>query len=144
MVAGQQRDIDGTGHPVTVGDVEAIHAGKTAALLGASVAIGGILGGGSSAQVDALRRYGRALGMAFQAIDDVLDVTGSRESLGKSPGKDAARQVPSLARVLGIDGARRRADEWAARAIDAMAPFADGPSGPVLRGFVDLAVHRDR
>jgi geranylgeranyl diphosphate synthase type II len=144
MVAGQQRDIDGTGQPVTQADVEAIHAGKTAALLGASVAIGAILGGGSAAQVDALRHYGHALGMAFQAVDDVLDATGSRESLGKSPGKDAARQVPSLARVLGIDGARRRADEWAVLAIDAVAPFADLPAGAVLRGLVDLAVHRDR
>lgn len=144
MVGGQERDLEGTGVPAGVVQVERIHEDKTAALLRASVAIGAILGGGSGGTVEALRHYGTALGMAFQAMDDVLDATGRPEDLGKTPGKDEAHQAPTLVRVLGLDGARQRAATWADAALEALGPLPDGPATAVLRGFVDLAVARDR
>jgi geranylgeranyl pyrophosphate synthase len=143
MVGGQQLDLEGAGKPVGLADVERIHAGKTAALLGASAAIGSILGGGSVEAVASLRCYGIALGMAFQAMDDVLDTTASREVLGKTPGKDQSRQMPTLVRALGVDGTRRWAEDWSRQALEALEPVANRPAAAILRGFVALCMSRN-
>ncbi len=144
MVGGQQRDLDLSGGDLGPADVEPIHAGKTAALLAASVAIGAWLGNGTPAEVAALRRYGHELGMGFQAMDDVLDATSDAAVAGKTPGKDLRQQRPSLVRVLGLDAARARARAHAAAARSELGPLRPTPALAVLRGLVDLAVDRDR
>jgi geranylgeranyl diphosphate synthase type II len=114
MVGGQVLDLAGGSDGLTQARVEEIHAKKTAALLGAAAELGAHVGGASEKQVAAARAYGQALGRCFQATDDILDVTGDAATLGKTPGKDARENKPTLVAALGIQGARREAERLAA------------------------------
>jgi geranylgeranyl diphosphate synthase type II len=107
------------------GDLEYIHLNKTAALLTASLVAGGICGGGSDAELLALRTVGRNLGLAFQIMDDVLDATADSETLGKTAGKDARADKMTYVKLHGIDASRRLALEHSQAAIDALARLAD-------------------
>ena len=89
MVGGQIVDMASEDRKVSLDVLEYIHRHKTAALIGAGVTIGGLLGGGSAAQLEALKRYGQAIGLAFQIADDVPDVEGDSAALGKRVGQDA-------------------------------------------------------
>ena len=89
MMGGQIVDMASEGRKVSLDVLEYIHRHKTAALIGAAVTIGGLLGGGSAAQLEALKRYGQAIGLAFQIADDVSDVEGGSAALGKRVGQDA-------------------------------------------------------
>ena len=89
MVEGQIVDMASEGRKVSLDVLEYIHRHKTAALIGAGVTIGGLLGGGSAVQLEALKRYGQAIGLAFQIADDGLDVEGDSAALGKRVGQDA-------------------------------------------------------
>ena len=109
MVGGQALDLAAVQPTVTQQQVEEIHALKTAALLGAAAELGAIAAGAGSADVAKARAYGLALGRCFQATDDILDVTGDAATLGKTPGKDARENKPTLVAALGIDGARAEA-----------------------------------
>ena len=91
MIGGQVADIEGERQPPTAELLDSIHRAKTGALLRASVRMGGICAGGDKAQLDALSNYGEHVGLAFQIVDDILDVEESSEALGKTAGKDAAQ-----------------------------------------------------
>lgn len=142
MVGGQLLDLEAEGHAVRAEELEAIHARKTGALLAAAPRMGGIAAGADEDVVEGLGIYGRRLGLAFQIADDVLDVVGSTEALGKTAGRDQVLAKATYPALLGVDGARRRAREEAEAAIDAL--HAVGIESPALEALARYAVERDR
>jgi geranylgeranyl diphosphate synthase, type II len=124
MVGGQVIDLacvtpDASGHPPAPLDAEGLrtmHAKKTGALIRASAAVGAIMGGGDDARVQAIDRAAAELGLAFQIVDDVLDVEGASTELGKTAGKDAAAGKPTYPALYGLDASKRLAAECLARA----------------------------
>ena len=142
MVGGQVLDLAGEGRPLVAGEVEAIHRAKTAALLGAAAELGALAAPEPTRSecAGSARALGEALGMCFQAMDDVLDVTGDSATLGKTPGKDAGAAKGTLVAALGLDGARAAAERHA----QAAAGLADGLGlGPLGAGFVALLLSRN-
>ncbi|MBQ8517197.1 MAG: polyprenyl synthetase family protein [Akkermansia sp.] len=109
LVGGQVLDLEGEGRQLSVDELRAIHHGKTSALIIASLRLGGMSAGCTAEQLDALTAYGRDLGLAFQIIDDILDVTSSPEVLGKSIGKDAREQKATYPALVGMENARAEA-----------------------------------
>src|SRR4051812_4699098 len=103
MIGGQVADIEGGS---TLERLQFIHENKTGKLLTASAVLGGLLAGASDAQLDSLRRYGHATGLAFQIVDDLLDVEEDAATLGKTAGKDIAQGKLTYPALLGIDAAR--------------------------------------
>lgn len=110
MIGGQLLDLEGEGKSLNLEELEQIHRAKTGALVSASALIGGIAAGAPAAAVGALGRYGAALGLAFQIVDDLLDVTSTSEVLGKTAGRDAALRKSTYPALLGVDGAAQRAE----------------------------------
>ncbi len=110
MVAGQQLDLEAEGNALSIDDVKAIHANKTGALIEFSVTAGAMIGNPSAAELDAISGYGQNLGLLFQITDDLLDVTETTESLGKTAGKDARSEKATYPSVLGVDGTEDLAD----------------------------------
>lgn len=128
MVGGQLLDLEGEGRMLAVAELETVHGAKTGALIAAALVMGAIAAQGSEQQVDALRRAGTALGLAFQIADDVLDATESSEALGKTAGHDAAMAKSTYASVLGVETARRRSDalvEDASQALEGVGLMTD-------------------
>ncbi len=125
MVGGQVLDIQATGKKSTESDLVAIHAMKTGALFVAAVTSGAIMGGGTTEAVERMRRFGEYAGLGFQIIDDVLDVTQDLQTLGKPPGSDAAAGKTTYVDVLGIDGAKNRAQDCLEKALWELATFGD-------------------
>lgn len=109
MIGGQLLDLAGEGAPLTRDQLDAIHRTKTGALIAASVRVGGIAAGAPDDDVDALGRYGESIGLAFQIMDDVLDVTASTDRLGKVAGRDVELGKSTYPALLGVDGAIARA-----------------------------------
>ncbi len=107
MIAGQMLDMEAEGRRTTLPEIRKIHACKTGALISASVELGALWAGASEAGLRRLRPAARELGLAFQAADDLLNVTSTRIALGKAAGSDAERGKASLPSVLGVDGTRR-------------------------------------
>ena len=142
MVGGQVIDIEATGKRVTLDELEALHRAKTGALLLGSVRAGALLGGCTSDQLERLSVYGSALGLAFQIIDDVLDVTADLATLGKDPGSDREAGKTTFVDLLGVDGARERARQVMATGIAALAPL--GASARPLEALASYTVNRDR
>ncbi len=138
MVGGQALDLEPGSAPV-----EEIHRRKTAALLGAAAEMGALSAAMPDEALVRARLFGIALGRAFQATDDILDVTGTSESLGKTPGKDQRAAKPTLVAALGLEGARARARELAGLARTAAHTLGDRPGGP-LHELVDLVLDRER
>lgn len=137
MVGGQMLDLAAEGRfsggtPLAHGEdaIRDLQAMKTGALLAVSAEAGAILGGADAGQRAALLAYGRALGAAFQIADDILDVEGTAEEVGKKVGKDAAAGKATLVSRLGLPEARRLLDRLVAEAADALAPF--GARGAIL------------
>ena len=110
MIGGQLLDLEGEGKPLALEELQRIHAAKTGALIAAAASIGGRAAGAPSVQVAALTRYGEAIGLAFQIADDVLDVTGTTHQLGKTAGRDLELQKSTYPALLGIEGAKSRAE----------------------------------
>ena len=125
MVGGQVVDMASEGREAPLDVLEYIHRHKTAALLAAAVTIGGLLGGGSAKQVAALERYGRAIGLAFQIADDVLDVEGDSAALGKQIGQDEKHGKATYPALLGIEASRHRAAALLNEALAALSDFGD-------------------
>lgn len=123
MVGGQVVDMASEGRKVPLDVLEYIHRHKTAALLGAAVIIGGLLGGGSAPQLAALKRYGRAIGLAFQIADDVLDVEGDSAALGKQIGQDEKHGKATYPALLGMEASRHRAAALLNEALAALSDF---------------------
>ncbi len=135
MIAGQVIDLESETRSVDLATVEYMHIHKTGALLSASLEAGAILGGGSEEQEGSLQRYGHHLGLAFQITDDLLDVEGDVQLMGKTPGSDAARNKKTYPALLGVTGSREAAREHVEQALDALASFDDsaGPLRSVAR-----------
>src|SRR6266850_4972344 len=131
MIGGQVMDLEAEGRPYSHATLLKIHRGKTGALISAAVEIGGIMAGGGSGELRALRGYGDAVGLAFQIVDDVLDREGDPERLGKTIGKDARSRKATFPALLGVDGSRRRAEEAVGRAERALSSL--GRRGRPLR-----------
>jgi geranylgeranyl diphosphate synthase type II len=131
MIGGQVMDIEGEGHKPTAELVERIHRAKTGALITTSIVTGGLLGLGAKPAHDhtdviaRLRTFGEKAGLAFQIVDDVLDMTQSSEQLGKTAGKDTATDKATWPAVYGIEQSKKDAAELIADAFAALAPFGD-------------------
>ena len=107
--------------------LRAMHARKTGALIRASALAGAVMAGATPGQQDAVARYGEELGLAFQIVDDILDVEGASAELGKTAGKDAAAHKPTYPALFGLDESRGLAQAALRRALDALA--GEGLSG---------------
>ena len=140
MIGGQVHDIEGERKWPNAMLLEAIHKAKTGALLRASVRIGGICGGASEAELAALSEYGEHIGLAFQIVDDVLDVEGSSEALGKTAGKDEAQQKITFPAVYGLERSRDMAEEERRAAHLALRTFDERAER--LRQIADFIVQR--
>ena len=135
MAGGQQLDLDATGVALDVSSLTAMHSLKTGALIRASVQLGARCGRGlADREALALDAYARAAGLAFQVVDDVLDVEGSATTLGKTAGKDAAQNKATFVTLLGLAEARRHAKSLHEEAVGALAPL-----GPAARRLAELA-----
>ena len=138
MIGGQVADIEAEraqersdDRDALLAQLEFIHANKTGRLLTASVMLGGLLGGASDKQLEALRRYGNAIGLAFQIVDDLLDLEETAETLGKTAGKDLAQGKLTYPALIGADAARQKVDSLLAEAIRNADMVADMMTGPV-------------
>jgi geranylgeranyl diphosphate synthase type II len=140
MIAGQVNDIEGEGRHPTAALLESIHRAKTGALIRASVRMGGIYAAATDKELAALSRYGEHIGLAFQIIDDVLDVEESSESLGKTAGKDEAQQKVTFPAVYGLTRSREMAEEERLAAHVALRIFDDRAER--LRQIADFIVYR--
>lgn len=141
MIGGQVMDIAGENQRLSLDELKRIHALKTGALLAASCRCGALAARASAGQLERLDRYGRHVGLAFQIIDDVLDVTGTPDVLGKAAHKDAGRGKNTYPALLGVDGARAEARQQLALALDALAPF--GPAGDTLAMLARRVIERN-
>ena len=121
MIGGQLRDLAGEGSSLSLADLEEIHSAKTAALIVASVTIGALAAGVTEPQFAALGHYGSAVGLAFQIMDDVLDVTSTVGALGKTTGRDAMLGKSTYPALLGVEGARQRAQSLIDDGLHALA-----------------------
>ncbi len=140
MIGGQVVDIVSEGQQVELSVLEYIHRHKTGALIEAAVAIGGLLGGGDSEQVQALERYGRDIGWAFQITDDVLDVVGDAAVLGKEVGRDEQQDKVTYPALLGVEVSRQRALELMHQSVSALDIF--GHQAERLRQIAEYIVIR--
>ncbi len=140
MIGGQVADLEGEGQTPTAALLESIHRAKTGALLRASLRIGAIYAGADDARYAALSRYGEHVGLAFQIVDDILDVEASSEALGKTAGKDAQQQKITFPAVYGIDESRRMATEQCEQAHATLSAF--GERARRLHELADLIVQR--
>lgn len=126
LVGGQVVDLDCEGvKDVSLDTLNFIHTHKTAALLEASVVSGGILAGGSDSDIQHLTRYAQAIGLAFQIVDDLLDITSTQEELGKSIGKDINVEKATYPRLLGMEESRRQAEQLVEQAKAEVAGFGE-------------------
>jgi geranylgeranyl diphosphate synthase type II len=140
MIGGQVADLEGEGKPPDAQLLATIHRAKTGALLRASVRMGAIYAGCGQQQLDAMSRYGEHVGLAFQIVDDILDVEQSSELLGKTAGKDAQQQKITFPVVYGLDESRRMAESERLSAHQALEMFGDRAGR--LRELADLIVQR--
>ena len=131
MVGGQVLDIQAENKDIDLATLQNIHKHKTGMLIRAAVRMGAIAGGAQDRQLDDLTSYAEDVGLAFQIADDVLNVTGTREELGKNPNTDAERGKKTYPTFYGTEGARKLADDCVARAIARLSSF--GPAADPLR-----------
>lgn len=123
LIAGQVADLEAEGRRINRTQLRYIHENKTAALLTASVRLGAMAANANAKQLAAITSFGRALGLAFQVIDDILDVTQTSEKLGKSAGKDVAAKKATYPAVIGLEKSRAEANRLTSRADAALANF---------------------
>ena len=141
MCGGQAIDLDSVGISLTLEQLEQMHQLKTGALLRASVVLGALAGKDlTDNELNALNVYARAIGLAFQVVDDVLDATADSATLGKTAGKDAADNKPTYVSILGLEPSRALAEKLRLDAHAALAPF--GEKALRLRELADLIVQR--
>ena len=141
LIGGQVMDMEGEGAGLGKRELKFIHESKTAALLKCSLRLGGMSANATPKQLLALSEFGYSLGLAFQVIDDILDVTQTTEKLGKSAGKDVAAGKATYPAIYGLEASRREAKRLTKRASDALGVF--GKKGVVLRGIADYLLDRD-
>jgi geranylgeranyl pyrophosphate synthase len=142
MISGQVLDLEHETSPASGETLERIHGLKTGALIAACCDVGGQIAGAGASERARLRSFGTEIGLAFQIVDDILDVEGSAAELGKSPGKDASRNKATYPALFGIPGSRARAEAHLARAREAIAPL--GRRGAHLEALAGAIVSRSR
>ncbi|MFX1674077.1 polyprenyl synthetase family protein [Paraburkholderia sp. A2WS-5] len=141
MAGGQAIDLASVGHALTRAELETMHRLKTGALLRAAVRMGALAGETPSADtLAALDKYAAAVGLAFQVVDDILDVTADSATLGKTAGKDAKDGKPTYVSIIGLDASRALAQQLRADAHAALEPF--GARAQRLAELADLVVNR--
>jgi len=140
MAGGQMIDLQSEGKTLTLEAITRLHAMKTGALITASCLMGAVLGGAGEEERACIEAYGRKLGLAFQIADDVLDATASSEDLGKTAGKDAAQGKSTFVSLLGLEEARRAAQQAGRDASRALDPL--GAKAQTLRTLADFVVTR--
>ena len=141
LIAGQVADLEGERRQINEKQLRYIHEGKTAALLTSAIRFGAMSANAAPGRLTALTSFGRALGLAFQVIDDILDVTQTSEKLGKSAGKDVAAQKATYPSILGLEGARHEARRLTAEAHASLRSL--GRKADTLRALADHLLQRD-
>ena len=140
MVIGQQLDLDAEGSVVAVERLEEMHRKKTGALIEASVICGGLIGDATGIEMEKLEQYANALGLLFQVTDDLLDVTGTTDTLGKTAGKDAAAAKATYPALLGMDESQRLAERLHGAAAAALG--AIDRDTRLLQGLLQMVAER--
>ena len=141
MVGGQAMDIAAEGQSLDVAALKEVHLRKTGALIEASVLAGAICANATETQIAALHQFSKNIGLAFQVMDDVLDVTASSETLGKTAGKDIAAEKSTYVACMGVDDARAYANQLLDDALALLTPF--GEAADSLSALSRLLVHRN-
>jgi geranylgeranyl diphosphate synthase type II len=141
MVGGQVVDIESEGKAVDLRTVQYIHTRKTGAMILASVRVGAKLGGANEEILKALTRYGESLGLAFQIVDDILNVEGEADLMGKKTGSDLSKGKATYPSVLGVEESKKRAKELVRLAVDALKPL--GPEADPLREIAHFVAARE-
>jgi len=141
LIAGQVADLEAEGHQINRAQLRYIHEHKTAALLTTSLRLGAMAANATPNQLKAITDFGRALGLAFQVIDDILDVTQTSAQLGKSAGKDVAAKKATYPAVIGLEKSRAEARRLTLQAHRALKPL--GKRGTVLRQLADYLLERE-
>jgi len=142
LIAGQVADLEGEGEKTSAPQLRYIHERKTSALLCGSVRLGGMSANCSAAQLKALTDFGYHVGLAFQVIDDILDVTQTSEQLGKTAGKDTQAQKATYPSIVGLEKSRKIATDLTARAFAALKPFKG--RAVALEALAEFLLKRDR
>jgi geranylgeranyl diphosphate synthase type II len=142
LIAGQVADLEAEGKKISAGQLRYIHERKTAALLRCSLRLGGMSANCPPAQLEALGDFGRNVGLAFQIIDDILDVTQTSEQLGKTAGKDARAHKATYPAIIGLERSRKMAEELTGRAFAALGIFKGGAGA--LEALAGHLLLRDR
>ncbi|MHB1652203.1 MAG: polyprenyl synthetase family protein [Desulfitobacteriaceae bacterium] len=140
MVFGQILDLEGEKRDLNLEEIEKIHRHKTGALLTVSARLGAILAGASEGEIQALTDYALALGLAFQIKDDILDLEGDSETLGKPVGSDLKREKATYPSLLGLEGAKEHLRAQIGKAKEALRPFGD--RSDFLRDLADYVQER--
>src|ERR1700753_2916671 len=140
MIGGQVLDLEGEGTKPTAASVDAIHRAKTGALIRVSLASGGVFAGATQEDVKRLTGFGRKAGLAFQIVDDVLDVTQDSAQLGKTAGKDLASDKATWPAVFGIEASRQHAEKLITEAFAEVAPYGSAAEG--LKSVAQYLVER--
>ena len=141
LIGGQVADLEGEGKKISGADLNYIHRCKTAALLTASIRLGAMSANATPARLQSLTDFGQALGLAFQIIDDILDVTQTTEKLGKTAGKDVAATKATYPAIFGLEHSRKEAHRLTHSAHNAIQPF--GAKGETLRALADHLLERE-
>jgi geranylgeranyl diphosphate synthase, type II len=141
LIAGQVVDLESEGKKVSLPLLKFIHQSKTAALLCSSIRLGAMSANATAGQLQRLSDFGRALGLAFQVIDDILDVTQTSEKLGKSAGKDVTAEKATFPAVVGLDRSRKVARRLTEEAREALGPL--GKKAETLRALADHLLQRE-
>lgn len=142
LIAGQVADLEGEGRKTSTAQLRYIHERKTSALLCCSVRLGGMSANATPAQLNALTDFGYHVGLAFQVIDDILDVTQTSEQLGKTAGKDVAAQKATYPAIVGLERSRKIATQLTEKAFAALRPFKG--KAPALDALAAYLLRRDR
>ena len=142
MIGGQVVDLEAEHSRPDLQTLEYIHRAKTAALITASLVSGGIYSGGADSQIQSLRTFGQQIGLAFQIVDDVLDVTQTSEQLGKTAGKDTAAEKTTYPSLFGIEESLKKADTLVASAFAQLEPF--GARAEILKELARYLVERKK
>ena len=138
MIGGQVVDLESEGKPVTKENLEYIHIYKTGFLIGACIRCGGILSRATKRQLDSLSKFGAHIGLAFQIVDDILDITGDQDKLGKDVGSDLTKDKATYPALYGLEESKRKAEELVEQSVDCLKEFdcrAD-PLREIARYFV--------
>jgi geranylgeranyl diphosphate synthase type II len=142
LVGGQVADLEGENKKLSVAELRYIHERKTSALLGCAVRLGGMSANCTPAQLQALTDFGYNVGLAFQVIDDILDVTQTSEQLGKTAGKDVAAQKSTYPAIVGLEKSRKIAAQLTAKAFAALKIFKG--KSVALEALAEYLLKRDR